>query len=84
MRVTAFFFRNSIACVRALLPQPPPTDLPSALARIAELEDSEYRLRVALQEALTSLELKNKVLEDTATYVESLEGELKWVSCCST
>ena len=54
-----------------------PRDLPSALARIAELEDSEYRLKMQLQEALAAIEMKNKVLEDTATYVETLEAELQ-------
>jgi hypothetical protein len=57
-----------------------PLDLPSALSRIAELEDSEYRLKTALQEAMAAIEMKNKVLEDTAQYVETLEAELQCVS----
>lgn len=56
-----------------------PRDLPTALSRIAELEDSEYRLKIALQEAMAAIEMKNKVLEDTAQYVETLEAELQCV-----
>lgn len=65
-------------CVHA---QSAPDSLPAALARIAELEENEARLNVALQEALAAIEVKNRVLEEAAQYIEGLDAELTYVSC---
>ena len=64
-------------CVYLCVQVDPPKDLPSALARISELEDVEFRLRGSLLEAVAACDAKNKLLEETAAYIESLEAELQ-------